>query len=325
MIWDVVKAANGYNDSQIGNLVVFTGSQNLIADNDNQIQAFQGAYVEIKPGVGNVNLEIPIVTGARISQENEAPWGLDGLDQVAWQVALTLQSPGFINKLGGIGMRPDALIGIDEFDITKLPLVHGFPQLSFSSRTGEPSLTRSIIERQESYYWEFNIEALDGTLATLFWENDHFGINDFELMLFDPANSRVVNMREYQEYQFTVTGTSKLEIYYGDNSYILEELGSKAAVLGNNYPNPLNDKTIIPFSLPNTFSTYQVKISLIGLDGRYLETISQGHYPPGFHKIEWRIDSDTGIVLKSGVYLYRIDVQADNYHQEFTKTLILNR
>jgi len=326
MSWDAVRTTNGFDNTQIGDLVVFSGSQDtLVAAVNNQIQAFQGAYVEVLSNVGDVNLSIPIVTGSRTSQENEVPWGLDGLDQAEWQVALTLNAPGFSNQLGGIGMRPDASIGMDEFDRTKLPLIYGFPQLSFSSNTGQRSLTRSIIERQESYHWVFNIEAIDGTLASLTWENHHFGINDFELMLFDPANSRVINMREYQEYQFIVTGSSKLEIYYGDNNYILEELGAKAVVLGNNYPNPLNDKTIIPFSLPNTYSTYQVKISLIGLDGRYLETISQGYYPPGFHKIEWRIDSDTGIVLKSGVYLYRIDVQADNYHQEFTKTLILNR
>jgi len=324
MSWDAVRTANGFDNTQIADLVVFSGSQDaLVASNSNQIQAFQGAYVQVMPGVGDVNLSIPIVTGGRTAQSNEAPWGFDGLDQAAWQVALTLNAPGFSNQLGGIGMRPDASTAMDEFDMAKLPLIHGFPQLSFPSNTDDPSLTRSIIERQESYSWEFIIEALDGTSVSMKWENQYFGNNEFELILFDPSTSRIINMREVSDYEFKVYEVKGLEIHYGNSDYIMDKLSTRTVLLGRNFPNPLEHSTLIPFSLPNTSRIFNVILSIIDLQGRKLITLLDGKLPPGYYQVEWDLSENAGLYIKDGLYLYRIDIQSDNLNTSQSRTLII--
>jgi len=323
MSWDAVRTANGFDNTQIGDLVVFSGSQNtLVAAINNRIQAFQGAYVQVLPGVGDVNLNIPIETGGRTSLENETPWGLDGLDQLEWQLPLILESPGFSNFLGGIGMRPDASERLDEFDMGILPLIKGFPQMSFSISEGQ-SVTKSIIDRKVEFQWSFKVEAEPEELLTLKWDNQYFGINEFELILFDTETFRITDLRYKNEYQFTVGNNKELEIYYGSSDYIKNKLGAKAIILGNNFPNPVEYKTIIPFNLPASSLSYNVNLSVYDTYGRKLQTIVKGDFMPGYHEIEWDLSNISGHLIKSGLYLYIIEVQADRYKQILSKILIL--
>ena len=65
-------------------------------------------------------------------------------------------------------------------------------------------------------------------------------------------------------------------------------------VLGNNYPNPFNPVTIIPFALP--YQTH-VTIELLNIRGRRIETLADKIYQTGWHQIEFN-----GSSLGSGVY-----------------------
>jgi len=69
--------------------------------------------------------------------------------------------------------------------------------------------------------------------------------------------------------------------------------------LSQNYPNPFNPSTTIRFSLPKST---QLKIILYNMLGEKIETISDGMYESGFHKVTFN-----AINLPSGAYVYRLE------------------
>jgi hypothetical protein len=69
--------------------------------------------------------------------------------------------------------------------------------------------------------------------------------------------------------------------------------------LMQNYPNPWNPATTIPFTLP---ARSDVRIVLVNLLGQTVRVIASGTYEAGEHRV--RLD---GGGLASGVYLYRME------------------
>lgn len=69
--------------------------------------------------------------------------------------------------------------------------------------------------------------------------------------------------------------------------------------LSQNYPNPFNPSTTIRFSLPKET---QLKINLYNMLGQLVETIAEGTYEAGYHKISFNAGN-----LGSGMYIYRIE------------------
>ena len=69
-----------------------------------------------------------------------------------------------------------------------------------------------------------------------------------------------------------------------------------------NYPNPFNPSTTIRFSLPKQT---QVKINIYNMLGELVETLANGTYEVGYHKVTFNASS-----LPSGAYIYRIESDA---------------
>lgn len=75
-------------------------------------------------------------------------------------------------------------------------------------------------------------------------------------------------------------------------------------LLGNNYPNPFNAKTVIRYILPEASN---VTVSIYDIGGRLIETLLESEMSTGVHQIIW----DAGD-RQSGVYFYKIT--ADDTH-----------
>jgi hypothetical protein len=69
--------------------------------------------------------------------------------------------------------------------------------------------------------------------------------------------------------------------------------------LSQNYPNPFNPSTTIRFSLPKET---QLKINIYNILGELVETVAEGTYEAGYHKVAFNAST-----LPSGAYIYRIE------------------
>jgi len=75
--------------------------------------------------------------------------------------------------------------------------------------------------------------------------------------------------------------------------------------LGNNYPNPFNPETMIPYSLPG-----RMPVALVVYDvrGAKVRTLVDQVLPGGHHLTRWDGQDDGGRSVASGVYLYRLAI-----------------
>ena len=120
---------------------------------------------------------------------------------------------------------------------------------------------------------------------------------------------------ESKEYSFTdkdiYTGGNKFQYRLkqidNDGSFEYSDVVEVEVVpaqfeLSQNYPNPFNPSTTIRFSLPKET---QLKIKIYNMLGELVETLAEGNYEAGYHKVTFNASS-----LPSGAYIYRIESDA---------------
>ena len=74
-----------------------------------------------------------------------------------------------------------------------------------------------------------------------------------------------------------------------------------------NYPNPFNPTTTISFSL-TTEITELTELIIYNLKGQKVKTLINDHFQKGDHSIIWNGDDESGKLVSSGVYLYKLIV-----------------
>ncbi len=83
--------------------------------------------------------------------------------------------------------------------------------------------------------------------------------------------------------------------------------------LGQAYPNPFNSITRIPFSLPESGI---VRFSVYNLLGQEVATLMNTRQNSGMHHVIWRGTDNAGYHVASGMYLLRLNLQADSGNRE---------
>lgn len=106
----------------------------------------------------------------------------------------------------------------------------------------------------------------------------------------------------------------------------LDDLGGVTAVddfapqpfafkLYSNYPNPFNPETRIRFEIP---SREHVKLIVYDIRGYRVRTLADGVFNAGYHVLNWDGRNDHGMLVSSGVYLYRIKAGEDMAFKKMT-------
>jgi len=78
--------------------------------------------------------------------------------------------------------------------------------------------------------------------------------------------------------------------------------------LFQNYPNTFNPTTAIRYSIPGSGESHLVKLVVFNLMGEKLRTLVNIKQNPGNHSVKWDGRTDSGELVSSGVYLYRLRV-----------------
>lgn len=87
--------------------------------------------------------------------------------------------------------------------------------------------------------------------------------------------------------------------------------------LSQNYPNPFNPSTTIEFGL---HSAGKVNLTVYDISGKEIGILESGYLNAGYYKRTF-----DGANLSSGVYFYRISVEADKYKYNNVKKMILTK
>lgn len=74
-------------------------------------------------------------------------------------------------------------------------------------------------------------------------------------------------------------------------------------LLYQNFPNPFNPLTMIAYELP---ASMPVDLKIYNIQGQLVRTVVLGELPAGSHHVAWDATDDTGKLVASGVYVYRI-------------------
>jgi hypothetical protein len=106
--------------------------------------------------------------------------------------------------------------------------------------------------------------------------------------------------------------------YYGYFLTGIEDGGSPlpaATRLDQNYPNPFNLETRICFSLP---VSSEVTLTIYNLLGHRVRTLNQGWLDAGEHSVTWDGLTESGTVVSSGVYFYRLRAGLESLTKRMT-------
>ena len=74
--------------------------------------------------------------------------------------------------------------------------------------------------------------------------------------------------------------------------------------LEQNFPNPFNPSTSIPFALP---SAAQVRLSVFNVLGQQVRTLLDREVEAGYHRMAWDGSDDAGRQAGAGVYFYLLE------------------
>ena len=87
-----------------------------------------------------------------------------------------------------------------------------------------------------------------------------------------------------------------------DRSVALSDV-TKTVSIGQNFPNPFNPETVIPFSLPESGVT---RLSIYNLVGQEIAVLIDDHMAAGNHTVRWSGRDDLGRIASTGIYFVRM-------------------
>lgn len=117
----------------------------------------------------------------------------------------------------------------------------------------------------------------------------------------------------------SVPWIEKLDLSYSSSS--IEQPSPETThtfLLLDNYPNPFNATTIIPFMLERS---QIVRLDVFSMSGQHIQTLVNDYYSAGHHTIKWDGTDSRGTPVASSIYIYRLQSGQDIS----TKKMILLR
>ena len=138
----------------------------------------------------------------------------------------------------------------------------------------------------------FNVSFDGQTIRDYVVEGDRL-ILSAEDLPFGPGTLSV------QAYDRAGNAASRIEKQYSGSSL------PSAFELGQNFPNPFNPSTVIPFYVP---SGSHVTLQVYNTAGQQVRQLLDRALGAGEHRIAWDATDQSGAAASSGVYIYRLQI-----------------
>ncbi|RPI03122.1 MAG: T9SS C-terminal target domain-containing protein [Calditrichaeota bacterium] len=163
----------------------------------------------------------------------------------------------------------------------------------------------SMQENQDPWTVQFGTEVpIDGA--------DLYGPFEFVASRTDPTNYIRFNIGNntttyyIDDIRIIDTSASSVKAKEIDFSGVVKEFELLDA-----YPNPFNMSTTIPISLSHEA---EIRLDVYNMQGQLINTLAQGSFQPGVHKIMWDGMNAQQHIVPSGIYFYRLQILNNSDH-----------
>jgi hypothetical protein len=267
------------------------------------IPAWDGFFVFVKrPGV---KMLFPYEETAKslFKPLNQLPqsWSADN-----WNVDLRLETNDAVDDGNFAGVRPDAQVGADDYDMSEPPPAPDGAYLAFRLPESQYSRLRRSDYRPpfiDGAEWTFAVSP--GTNRAIITTGiDRIPNGMRAVVVLDDGgvvavseNSRI-DLNDHITSGRLIIGTEK---YLAGN---LADILPQRFALEQNYPNPFNPATTIKFALP---SPQHVRLTVFNILGQTVKTVVDDDLQAGQYVRTWDGDDNRGRPVASGIYFYRLD------------------
>jgi hypothetical protein len=299
--WHEIMNDNG-NPAGVDNLITYN-PESLSYKDDDKLKVLGGGFVFVE---NDKELTIRVTlsnAGGRITNQEKAEE-----DPASWILPLEITQDNVTVSQSGIGMHANAIEGKDPLDRVTTPRFMRYLELNSTQSGYEYDLTRSIVNHQAKYTWNYSIASdVDGPV-NLKWNKELAGSVAGSLLLHDRSTNTLIDMSRSGEY--STHSSASFSIHYSNEKLQMSE----QVVMGVAYPNPFDQRLIVPFDYTN-FPDEKSTATLVILDMRGMEiSRMEKASDPGqtLQIIEWSGQTSAGTQVPSGMYLYRLVVSKNN-------------
>ena len=279
------------------------------------LNKMEGGFVNVASA-----MQLVFPTKKNTSSRTATSQGLleNSIDQNDWEVDFNVTQGDISNVISGLGMRHDASNDFDIYDGFSMPHFTEFLDVNHQRKLNQYHYSKDIVASADNHTWNFEVSASNSErLATITWNNQYFGINDFNLILFDENANVWIDMKQHHTYSFTPP--TNFKVIYGTENYVSKEIVYGNAKIIEVSPNPSHGPIKVHLFLPEWQKSFPVQLELKSLNGISLATIYTGDLVSGYQEIEWLGDSNQK--LPSGVYLVQM---RSNHTVQTIRVLLLN-
>ena len=242
---------------------------------------------------------------------------IDEQDESSWQVDLSVEQGDIRNELAGFGMNKFASVDFDDLDDLNVPVFEGLSAVTISSASNKNlSISRDVVPHAEEWKWNFKVDASGSAPVILSWHQPSL---NKDLMLFDPALQRVVNMQRETSYQLNPAVSNELVIMYGDD--LSNKIKPTRSRIGEVYPNPMrrDGEFNLPLAVTRQDGQSIASAELIDGQGRLIKRFLWPEFTEGFYQTSEKIGND----LLPGIYLLKTTLQSVNGRVVRTQRIII--
>jgi formylglycine-generating enzyme required for sulfatase activity len=125
-----------------------------------------------------------------------------------------------------------------------------------------------------------------------------------------PVSSVIVSLTNERTFkQFSATTDSSGKCTFDATVTSMKEGITEPFSLGQNFPNPFNPTTVIPFTLSRAG---KAQLIVYNVFGQTVRTIVNGSFSSGFHTFVWDGRDDHNVGVGAGIYIYCLRFEGKN-------------
>jgi len=298
--WETVQSFNEITQP----IWDFSGSFNQT----NSMQPFDGYYFYNNENLSSLAIPYPNA----VSIENALP----SILEQAYRLKLSIEKNGAVQSDIAIGVLHENIEHIDRLTVYAPP--SDFEDSSIRLHDGRVH-TSYVNSSDDGYTFDVRITLPKNKTYTVQLNGDAY-LTDQTVILIDKESGKI--HRFDNAHTITIsssTGVEEYKLVIGNADYIENVNVSTLpdeVTLSQNYPNPFNPETTIEYSIPQDKNNTRVTLEIYNTLGQRVRTLVDDHRTSGFHIVSWDGRNDTGQVVTSGFYIYRLRVGSTVLHNQ---------